>query len=224
MHSPPSMFETPRPTGVAPLPPSDYLQPNLGHGLRIWWAFWWPTTVVSTILTLVANTALRRIYERTDVAGALIGPIIKYDAYLFGYVVAIFGMAYILRKNFRHFHIALLSNHGGEGAQVLPPTPWRTVRVWWTYSWRTLLYMAVAWVVVILPLTWFVGVFNPRRAYVLLFFGAVGFIIGAAVGLYAIYSNILDEDIGDFRVALSRRTEPTAGLAAPATPANPPGN
>lgn len=145
----------------------------------------------------------------------------KYDAYFFNYSVALFVFAYILRKEFRHFHIGLLSHRGGEGAQILKPTVWRTVRVWWTYSWRTLFYFAIAWVVVVFPLTWIVGIFKPGAAFVLLFFGILGFTIGGAVGLFAIYSNILDEDIADFRVSLLPREAAAVAPAIPAAPESP---
>jgi hypothetical protein len=44
----------------------------------------------------------------------------------------------------------------------------------------------------------------------------VGIALGGAVGLFVIYSNILDEDFGDFRVCLLPRSE---AKVAPATPA-----
>lgn len=100
---------------TAPLPAGNYIQPNLGHGLRIWWAFHWPTTLIATALSVGLHVALRYIYENTSPPGSLIGPIMKFDAYFFTYAVALFVMYYILRKNFRQFRVGLLSNHGGRG-------------------------------------------------------------------------------------------------------------
>ena len=31
-----------------------YIQPTLGHGLRIWWAFYWRNTLLSLIVMLAA--------------------------------------------------------------------------------------------------------------------------------------------------------------------------
>jgi hypothetical protein len=126
-------------------------------------------------------------------------------------------MYYILRKSFRHFRIGLFSNRGGEGAQPLGPTFGRTLRVWWTYSWRTFAYGAIAWVAVVLPLSSFLGLFKPTPLFAALFFSVVGVIISGAVGSYAIYSNILDEDIADFRVGMLPRQAEAASQPTPAT-------
>ncbi|MBI3662937.1 MAG: hypothetical protein HY234_07820 [Acidobacteria bacterium] len=213
------MFETPSSSRGVPLPTSDYIQPNLGHGLRIWWAFYWPTSLIAAVLTFAVNVGLRRLYENSDLPGRVVRPILQFDGYFFTYVVALFIMFYILRKNFRHFRIGLLSHRGGEGAQLLKPTLRRALRVWWTYSWRTLVYFLIAWIVVLYPLGWFVGIFKPRPAIVAVSSTFVGLIVGGAVGLYAIYSNILDEDIADFRVCLlSRQAASAAPASSTATP------
>ncbi|MFZ0521064.1 MAG: hypothetical protein WAL95_08580 [Candidatus Acidiferrales bacterium] len=202
MSGPPSMFESPSQAQTAPLPNDNYVQPNLAHGLRIWWAFYWPTTLAGGFLAVVLNFWLRRLYQNLVLPANVVGPVLKVSPYVISYTVAFFVMHYILRKNFRHFRLGLLSNGGREGAEHLPPTLARTLRVWWTYSWRTLFYGAVAWVVVIMPLSWFLGLFKPSPVFATLFFGAVGLIIAGAVGLFAIYSNILDEDFGGFRVCV----------------------
>jgi hypothetical protein len=197
---------------------NDYVQPNLNHGLRIWWALYWPTTLISLFLTMIVNKGLKALYENTDARGDVIGPIMKFDAYFFTFSVALLIMAYILRKEFRHFRIALVSTKDGTGRLLVPPTMSRTFRVWWTYTWRSLLYSVIGWVVVILPMSWFVGLFNPRPLFAQLIFAIVGFIVGGSVSLFAIYSNILDEDIGDFRVCLLPRHSSPAIPVAPAEP------
>lgn len=45
-----------------------------------------------------------------------------------------------------------------------------------------------------------------------------GLVIGAAVGLFVIYSNILDEQFGDFRVALLPREPQPQTLTATGAP------
>lgn len=121
------MFEAPSPAHPAQLPNSHYIQPNWGHGLRIWWAFYWPATLVSGLLIFVLNFWLRRLYEDLALPASFVGPVLKVDPYLLSYTGAFFAMYYVLRKNFRHFRIGLLSNGGGEGAQLLAPTFGRTL-------------------------------------------------------------------------------------------------
>jgi hypothetical protein len=162
MPAPPSMFDSPHPADH--LPADGYIQPNLGHGLRIWWAFFWPTSLAAAGLTVLVNLFVKNFYETIRLLAAVAGPILKYDAYIFTYLVALFVMAHILRKNFRHFRIGLLSNHGGQGVEPLPPTLRRTVRVWWTYSWRTLVYRIVASFLVSFPLGWTIGFLKAHQA------------------------------------------------------------
>lgn len=223
MLGPPSMFETPHPA-AASLPQDGYIQPTFVDGLRIWWAFWWPTMLLTVVLVTGANIALRYAWENSPLPGSLVGPIMKYDAYFISYFVAYFIMWRILTKNFRHYHIGLLSNQGGEGAEILRVTPRRVVRVWWTYSWRSILYRLIIAVAASFPLSWIMQFLiagfklNPLFTALLSLIEAT--LIDAAAGLYVIYSNILDEDISDFRVALlPRRTSPEP-MPAPISPAS----
>jgi hypothetical protein len=142
---------------------------------------------------------------------------------VFYYLAAFLVMAYILRKNFRQFRIGLLSNRGGPGAQTLPPTFRRTFRVWWTFSWRTIIYRLIATFIASFPLGWTVGFLAavlPRAAYSVIATTVVPVFIDGAVGMYVIYSNILDEDISDFRVALLPLAESTGTLTDPSASAN----
>jgi hypothetical protein len=77
------MFDTP--PAASPVPPalSNYIQPNLAHGLRIWWAFFWPTTLISMVLTIVVNYWARYFYENSNVPGRLLRPVFQYDSYFF---------------------------------------------------------------------------------------------------------------------------------------------
>jgi hypothetical protein len=215
MPGPLSMFDSPSPAPPAS-PESNYIQPNLGHGLRIWWAFFWPTTLIAAILTLALNYSLRRIYQDSNIPGSVLGPILKLDPYVLTYIVALFVMDYVLQKNFRHFRVGLLSNRGGEGAQPLEVTLGRTLRVWWTYSWRSLVYRLILMFVTTIPMGVIVGLFaRIPIAHTLVPFLATIAIDGAA-GLFVIYSNILDQDFGDFRVCLLPRQKETLAPANPA--------
>ncbi len=216
MPGPPSIFDTPRTASPAPSSLSNYIQPNLGHGLRIWWAFFWPTTLISVVLTIAVNSWLKFLYENSNVSGSLLRQILKYDLYFISYIVAFFAMYYVLRKNFRHFRIGLLSHRGGDGSEILETTLHRTARVWWTYCWRSFIYGLVATFVTAIPRAVLVGLFGWNRGLQSLVAALVSTALGGAVGLFVIYSNILDEDFGDFRVCLLPRPEPNA---VPGTPA-----
>ena len=213
------MFDLPSAAPDAPQE-SNYIQPNFGHGLRIWWAFFWTTSLIAGVLTFALNFSLRRIYQDSNIPGSVLGPIMKFDPYVLTYIVALFVMDYVLQKNFRHFRLGLLSNRGGEGAQSLAVTLGRTLRVWWTYSWRSLVYRLIITFVSTIPMGVLVGLFaRIPVAHALVSILAVIAIDGAA-GLFVIYSNILDEDFGDFHVCLLPRQKETLAPSNPAaTPA-----
>ncbi|MGH9747898.1 MAG: hypothetical protein ACRD59_17525 [Candidatus Acidiferrales bacterium] len=158
---------------------------------------------------MAVNFGLRVIYEHSNVSGDLIGPVMQFVPYVITYIVALFIMEYILRKNFRHFRIGLLTSMGAD-AQELPATFGRTVRVWWTYSWRTVLYRLVIMFAATIPLNMFLGVFTRLPVVLAVAQLLVAIAVDAAAGLFVIYSNILDEDFGDFRVCLLPLQKSTA--------------
>lgn len=203
------------PTPPVPSYLSNYIQPTFNHGLRIWWAFFWPTTIISAIVGFAIEFGLRVIYEHTNVPGNLIGPVMRFMPYVVSYVVALFIMEYILRKNFRHFRIGLVSNGGGPNAQDLSASFSRTVRVWWTYSWRTVLYRIIITFVATIPLSVLLGIFTRIPTAQAIVRALVMIAIDAGAGLFVIYSNILDEDFVDFRVCLLPLRKDAANSAAP---------
>jgi len=210
------MFDTP--SVASPVPPalSNYIQPNLGHGLRIWWAFFWPTTLISIVATIVVNYWARYFYENSNVPGSLLRPIFQYDSYFFSYATAFFVMNYILRKNFRQFRIGLFPRRGEAGNEPLRPTLSRTIPVWWTYSWRTFVYGLIAVFVTAIPRAFLLGPFSRNRVLEPLMGNLFRVALGGAIGLFVIYSNILDEDFGDFRVCLLPRHAANDATATPA--------
>lgn len=214
------MFDAAPESPSAPSYLRGYIQPTFNHGLRIWWAFFWRTTLISMVLTFAINFGLRVIYEHTNVPGNLIGPIMRFLPYAISYTVALFIMEYILRKRFRDFRIGLLAPGVSVDTPELPATFGRTVRVWWTYSWRTILYRVIIYFVATIPLSFLLGVFTRIPMLQALVNALVLVAVDAAAGLFVMYSNILDEDFGDFRVCLlpleksAATVEPTAARAA----------
>jgi hypothetical protein len=201
-------------------PSDDYIQPTLGHAWRIWWAFYWPTTLVSLVLGFGFGRLLRLVYENGLANANFVRLASQIGGYMINYLVALFVLYYILNKNFRHFRLGLLSSSRGTPNVAVDVTYGRTLRVWWIYVWRTIVYTALAWVFVIYPAGMFVGLFRPTPTLSYVFFGLLGFVVGGSVALFVIYSNILEEDIGDFRVCLLPRE--VANRSAPAKPASAP--
>ena len=72
----------------------------------------------------------------------------------------------------------------------------------------------------IYPAGMFVALFRPTPTFSYVFFGLLGFVVSGALALFVIYSNILEEDIGDFRVSLLPRE--VGNRSAPPTPASAP--
>lgn len=142
MPAPPSMFDEPR--AVRPVPRlANYIQPTLVDGLRIWWAFYWRTLLLTYVTAIVLNIGIRAVWSAglmpsgvTRIAASAV----RYDSYPIYYAFAFVALAIVLRKTFRSFRTRLLSNYGAEGAQELPPTFARTARVWWTFCWRAVVY------------------------------------------------------------------------------------
>ncbi len=215
------MFESSPPFIPAPAALSNYIQPSFGHGLRIWWAFFWPTYLIAIIVTIAVNFTVKLGYENSHIPASVAGPILKYDNFVLPYIIGLFVMDYILGKKFRHFRVALLTNHGGADAQQLDSTLPRALRVWWTYSWRTFLYRMIATFAATIPIGVMIGLFDrvPSLQAAVRFLFAIA--LDAAAGLFVIYSNIIDEDFGDFRVCLLPRESETDSPVAPApTPAH----
>jgi hypothetical protein len=208
-----------------PIPPvspylSNYIRPTINHGLHIWWALFWPTTVISAILAAATEFGLLRvIYEHRKMPGNLIDPITRFIPYVISYAVAFFIMEYILHKNFRRFRIGLVSRGGKFTSHTMRATFARTARVWWTYSWRTVIWRLVILFVASIPIGALLGIFTRMPAAQTVVRILVIIAIDAVAGFFVIYANILDEDFGDFRVCLlPLRNDPAASALSVATP------
>jgi hypothetical protein len=139
----PIMFEPPA-RGQAASAMADYIQPNLGHGLRIWWAYYWPTTLISLILGYLLGIVVRALWENFILPARTLVPVTRFGPYVINYVVALFVMRYVLGKTFRHFRLGLVPSGSAAPAETLKPTFVRTLRVWWMFTWRTVLYTALS--------------------------------------------------------------------------------
>jgi hypothetical protein len=101
-------------------------------------------------------------------------------------------------------------------SEPLQPTLRRTIPVWWTYSWRTFAHGLIAMFVTAIPRVVLVGLFGWTCGLESLMGTLVTVALGGAIGLFVIYSNILDENFGDFRVCLLPRHAANDATATPA--------
>jgi hypothetical protein len=196
-----------RPVAQSTTTQSGYIQPDLSHGLRIWWALFWRSTLASSIS-----------YGGPVAAFHLVLP--TYWSYSVNYAVTLAMLYFILRKRFRGFQIRLVSRT--DRTQTLPPNLRRTFRIWWTFTWRTLVYRIVLSFVTSVPVGFLSGavavIYPPLGPAFGVFMGLA---IEAGVGLFTIYSSILDEEISDFCVTLaptgSAELVPNPAVKSPAS-------
>lgn len=202
------------PAAQADLAPNDYIQPNLGHGLRIWWAFYWRNTLVALVLGLQLGAVVQWIGDKGMVSDRMRPLFLQFGNYALNYVPAIFVMYYIVRKRFRSFRIRLTSI-GGDSVQALQPTPKRIFRIWWTFTWRTAVYTVILTVAMTVPMGFVMGAAAAiSPAFGKAFDMLQSLVVAGAIGLFVIYSNILDEEIADFCVGLVPTAPPTPGPTA----------
>jgi hypothetical protein len=179
----------------------DYVQPTLAHGFRIWWAFWWRNTLLSvSLFVIVLQSSITR--ELLPLRFRLL--FAQYGLYVVGYATAIFIVHRVFGKKFRGFRITLVSTRPGDLDQQVKQTSRRTFRIWWVFAWRSAVYGLILGFVTNIPFTFLTGVvasISPAVGQV--FLALMRFAVSAAVGLFSIYSNILDEEISDFRVTLA---------------------
>ena len=184
----------------------NYLQPNLGHGLRIWWAYYWPTSLISFFLIVVLTTLLRKAWENDVLSTHFVLWANRILPYVITSAVSMLGIWRILRKKFRSFSIALLPRAPASGTEPLSLSFQRTLRVWWEFIWRNVVYSVVLRIAGSIALSMTIGILaalgGPMREIVP-FVSQV--LIDGAVGLFVIYSGILDEEFADFRVTLVPR-------------------
>lgn len=173
MSSLPTLFE-PAPKSDSSSAFRDYIQPHLGHALRIWWAYFWPTTVISFLLGILLGRVVRLLYENFIASATALAPVIKFGGYVINYVVAFFVFRYLLGKTFRHFKLRLIPSGGDPSSKTLQPTMSRTLRVWWAFTWRSVVYGLLCLAFVLYPMEWFVGIFRPGPTFSMLFFSLLG--------------------------------------------------
>lgn len=220
MLSAPSMFNTPSPASPT-ASDSNYIQPTLNHGLRVWWAYYWPTALLGIVIGFFLAVFLRILYDEVFISAHTLLWSLRIETFLLPYFISLFSINYVLRRKFRHFRLALLPCSAELPQTQLPVTVKRGLRVWWTFSWRAFIYSLVVTFVATVPLSLIMNILTLMgRVMVVLVPLLENLLINAAVGLFVFYSNVLDEEFTDFRVALlPRESTLEVSAAPPAVPA-----
>jgi hypothetical protein len=187
-----------------------YIQPTLSHGLRVWWAYYWPTTLIVGLLAYCVSYWVRIFYDRLVIEALTAKVALFVSPYLLTAATGLLIFRYLLGKRFRHFRLALVPPGYNVGSPPIPPIWRRTIRVWWTFTWRAVIYGIVLAFLLSIPMGAFFGMFvgTTNRFLAILIPLVEQLIIAGGVGLFVMYSNVLDEDFSDFRVVLLPREAP----------------
>jgi hypothetical protein len=205
MLSKPGLFNAPSLEGAS-FPQENYIQPNLSHCLRIWWAYYWLTFLISSFMIGVLMVLLRKAWENVMISGQVViwaNRILPFVAF---FAVSVLSIRRILGKKFRYFCIALLPRDATSGVEHMSRTFQRTLRVWWAFSWRAVVCSVIIRVAGSIALSLPIGILTAMGGMMAVVVPIVSQIVmDGAVGVFVIYSWILDEEFGDFRVTLVPR-------------------
>ena len=180
-----------------------YIQPTLAHGLRIWWAFYWRTSLVSLVAAFLLGLGARQLLSLGALTPATYNWTLKMGPYVMALASAVFVLHYAICKRYRTFRIGLMSTQQDTFGRELKPTRGRTLRVWWTFTWRAIAYTFFLSLAANILLTVLLGIaeaISPGLGRPLTMLTST--VVTGAASMFVIYSNVLDEDIGDFRVTL----------------------
>jgi hypothetical protein len=130
MLSKPDSFNSPSESATVPVL-ENYIQPTLGHGLRVWWAYYWPTSLISIVILGFSTVLWRKAWENGMLSGCAVAWADRIMPFLVVYIVSVPTIRYVLGKSFRSFRVALLPRHLSSSAEVLPASFRRSIRVWW---------------------------------------------------------------------------------------------
>jgi hypothetical protein len=200
---------------------NEYIQPTLQHGLRIWWAYYWRNEVMALILGLQLGAFVQWLVTKGWAPYTYHALLIQGGGIALNYIPAVVVLYYVFKKKFRSFRIRLTPLQLVECEQELTLTPKRAFRIWWTFTWRGIVYTVILLFITNIPVGFIVGAVTAISPPVGQVFGLLmGIGMAAAVGLFVIYSNLLDEDIGDFHVGLVSRS-PLKQVPLPAIASSP---
>jgi hypothetical protein len=88
LSKPPLVNGASAPNQSSPL--DNYVQPSLGHGLRLWWAYYWRTSLVSLFVVGFLTFLLRKAWENLLISGH----VVLWSSWILSYVV-VYGFLYL---------------------------------------------------------------------------------------------------------------------------------
>lgn len=169
---------------------SAYIQPTFHHALRIWWAFYWPWAIASTLFQFG--------WLKTFSMSILL-------PMMFSFALGYYVMYYILGKRFRRFRVALVDEKDFSHLQEVPRTFDRVVRIWWAYMWRVWVTLYIAGGSIYLLFGGFVKSVVVSRTTGAILDVAMYLVLAGAAGLYVFYDTILDDVFAGARVCVLQR-------------------
>lgn len=102
MSNPPAVFFPAPAVRVVPAL-DDYIQPNLGHPLRIWWAYYWPTTLITLVGGFVLRIVVQVLWQNFIFSAKPLMHVNRFGPYIINDVAALFILHYVLGKIFVTF-------------------------------------------------------------------------------------------------------------------------
>jgi len=102
----------------------------------------WPTFLILSFIIGVLMVLLRKAWENVLISGHVVLWANQILPYVVIFAVSMFGIRRILAKKFRSFYIALLPRDA-SGVEPLARSFQRTVRVWWAFIWRAVVYSVI---------------------------------------------------------------------------------
>lgn len=185
--------------------PEDYITPTLNHGLRIWWAYFWPVALATVVAMVIAGIIGAVRMKQGSVNLEEFNLIVEGTAVISIIAAGLVSFQYLLHKRFRQFRIALYPNPLTPGAVPLKPTFRHALRLWWAFNWRAALWSLLFQVVAAVPIAFIMGALSFIPGTVAFAVLLLRVVIESGVSLFVIYSSILDEEFGSFSVRLVPR-------------------
>jgi hypothetical protein len=189
-------------TTTEPYSASDWITPTFLDGLRIWWAYYWPTFLIGSTASYALTYTLLKVYGATILSPSTSVWILRIIPIILTAVTGLFVFQYLLRTQFRRFRIAIFPASSSTDQVSIPTTTEHGLRVWFAFTWRSIVYGLIAGLVASVPLGFITGMLTYGPVSGLIVQLVVSFVVNGGVGLFVIYSSILDEDFGSFSVRL----------------------
>jgi hypothetical protein len=160
--SPSNSYQPPAEAGI-PYSTREWITPTFLHALRIWWAYYWPTFIVSMALTFLGAMGVAILSRTQAIAPVASIWFLRLLPYFATAAVGLFVFQYLLTTPFGKFRIAIFPAGYGENERSIPPTFAHGARIWWACTWRSILYGVVAAFVMAIPAGTVVAMFTFSR-------------------------------------------------------------